>query len=90
MAVKASFFVASTTKHASGQVEVKLRASLQGSRNKEWSKYTPSAELVMQVTSEPAAKWFDDRIGKDVSITFDDFPDVVEEDPHAIQERTSA
>lgn len=37
-----------------------------------WSKYTPSGNITMSVTAEAAGEWFEERLGKDIAITFED------------------
>jgi hypothetical protein len=83
MAVKAQFFVHTITKHAQmTHIAVTLmpvvRAKpLPGSEaNTDWAKYTPSGKIEMNVSTESgAAEWFESKLGKDVSITFDDVPE---------------
>lgn len=43
-----------------------------GEGNVDWSKYTPSGEITLNITALGAQEWFEQRIGKDVAITFDD------------------
>lgn len=76
MAVSARFYVREITKHAGQDVggSVKLSASLKGEVNKAWAKYTPSGEITMYVTNPEAFAWFDEHVGKDLSITFDEVP----------------
>lgn len=40
--------------------------------NVDWSRYTPSGEITMSITTEGAQEWFGERVGKDVAITFED------------------
>lgn len=41
--------------------------------NGDWSKYTPSGKFEMNVSVESgAASWFEEHLGKDVAITFDE------------------
>lgn len=78
MSVKARFYVSQVTKHANGGSTEQPRAITllpvvrPTPDNVEWSKYTPSGKIEMTVTAEPAASWFEDHLGKDVSITFED------------------
>lgn len=73
MAVSARFFVASILKTASDSLAVTLLPVVRPTNdNIEWSKYTPSGKLEMNVTADGARAWFEDRLGKDVAITFDD------------------
>lgn len=73
MAVKARFYVNSVQRNASGTATVRLNPSMKGEANKEWSKYTPSGEIVLNVTelAEPALAEFEDGIGQDFDITFE-------------------
>jgi hypothetical protein len=79
MTVQARFYVSKIEKTPSDYIGVTLlpvvRAhGLPGAEgNIDWSKYTPSGNFQMNVsTSTGAAKWFEDHIGKDVAITFED------------------
>jgi hypothetical protein len=38
----------------------------------QWAKYTPSGRIEMSISAEGAQDWFEERLGKDVAITFDD------------------
>lgn len=72
--IKARFWVREVTKFGNtDNVQVKLAATIKGSDdNKDWSKYTPSGEIIMSITNPTASQWFEDRLGKDVSLTFED------------------
>ena len=82
MAVQARFWVQSVKKTAAANAEVTrevilapvIRAGgLPGADgNVNWSKYTPSGEIRLVVTADAAGQWFEDRIAKDVAITFDE------------------
>ena len=74
MSIKARFFVREITKFGNtDNVLIKLSATIKGSEdNKDWAKYTPSGNIEMSVTNPPAIAWFEDRLGKDVSLTFGD------------------
>ena len=82
MAVLARFWVQSVKKTtiSNGEInrEVVLQAVVRASGlpgaqgNIQWAKYTPSGNITLQVNAEDAGQWFEDRIGKDVSITFED------------------
>lgn len=73
MAVKARFFVQQVTKNASGYTTVSMSPSTKGDENKEWAKYTPSGEIKLTINPETSAgKWFEDRLGEDIPITFGD------------------
>jgi hypothetical protein len=72
--VTGRWYVAEVTRFAynPAQRTVKLRASTKGDENKAWAAATPSGEITMQISNEAAAKWFEDRLGQDVSSAFDD------------------
>lgn len=82
MAVAARFWVQSVKKSAVAGGEVSREVILQpvirptglpgAEGNVNWSKYTPSGEIRLVVTADPAGQWFEDRIAKDVAITFAD------------------
>lgn len=81
MAVQARFYIASTTRLASlgyadpkpaGQV--RMQAVTRGEANAVWASSTPHGEMTMTVKS-PAFAWFEERIGKEISITLDDAPE---------------
>lgn len=60
MTVRAKFYVDSMTYRPGNQggAEVVLRPVTRGEANKDWSKYTPSGELRMQVLNPAATEWF--------------------------------
>lgn len=81
MSVAASFFVAEIIKNNTPYIRVKLlptmRENLQTGldhskiNSVNWSKYTPSGEIWMNVSTETgAAQFFEDNLGVDVPITF--------------------
>ena len=74
MAIKARFWVREVTKYGNADnVKVSLSPVTRSTPdNVQWSKYTPSGEVILHVTDEGAKQWFDQRLGKDVAITFDD------------------
>lgn len=71
MGVKAMFYVQSVGHSAGGVGTVQLNAVAKGPYAN-WSKYTPSGTISITSLNENATAWFYDRLGKDVSITFDD------------------
>lgn len=82
MSVRAIFYVEHVTverKHTDddGNLirtgEVELRPSLRGPY-KEWAKYTPYGELKLGTLNPAALAWFEERLGQDVALTFDDRP----------------
>ena len=85
MAVRAKFYVAEVTQYASGSSRpgysdpapigrVVMRPATRGTQNADWASATPSGEFTMTVNG-PAFPWFQERIGKDISILLDDAPD---------------
>lgn len=74
MTVAARFFVSEITQFAynPGNAKVKLMPSTKGEVNKEWAAATPSGEMWMNIGNAAAADWFRERLGRDVSIRFDD------------------
>lgn len=75
MGVQAKFYVASITKHAgSGDyAEITLRVVTRGGANADWAAATPSGEIKMTVSNPPAITWFEDRLGKELALGFEDF-----------------
>lgn len=87
MAVTARFYVAEITRYANGTSrpgyadpapfgQVVLRPALKSEANKAWASATPSGEIKKTV-SGPALAWYEERLGKDLHITFDDVPQAV-------------
>lgn len=80
MTVQARFFVQQITKSAgSDHVQVRMVASSRGGENKTWAKYTPMGTLEMSVTGGPAAEWFEEHLGKDIALAFEERPVVCPE-----------
>lgn len=88
MSVQARFYVRSIEKHATAVnaagwanpapvISVKLSpvSGSKGDVNKEWSSATPSGEIALTVGNPAAAAWFEEHLGKDVAITFEDRDD---------------
>jgi hypothetical protein len=77
MAVQARFFVQSTTRFAYNleQLQVELAPVTRGSVNAEWAKYTPSGKITLSIMNDSAATWFNERLGQEIAITFDDRPE---------------
>lgn len=77
MSVLARFYVAETTRRAyqPSHLEVTLQAVSRGEENKSWAAATPSGSVKLVINNEGAAKWFADRLAKDVLIRFDDADD---------------
>lgn len=82
MAVTARFYVAEITHQAYGGYappapagKVVLCPSNKPETNKAWASATPSGRFEMTVIGD-ALPWFAERLGKDVSITLDDIPEV--------------
>lgn len=82
MAVQARFYVAAVTKRPVGRMggyadpkpvgDVTLHPA-GGKGNEAWASATPAGEIKMTIRTE-ALGWFEDRLGRDVAITFDDVP----------------
>lgn len=84
MSVRARFWVQKITKQAVSGGNHALHVDLapvvratgqpgyDPKANIDWSKYTPSGSIQLTITAQPAADWFEARLGKDVAITFDD------------------
>ena len=83
MAVSARFFVSRLTKLAASVqpagyatpvpwCEVELYPAVRGPENKAWASATPSGVIKMTIGNPAAAKFFEDHLGKDVAITFDE------------------
>lgn len=76
MSVQARFYVSQIVKNASGYVAAHLQPVIRGDQNKDWSKYTPSGKVELNVSPEtPAAAWFESMLGKDIAITFEERDD---------------
>lgn len=75
MAVQARFYVSAVTKRVGGSLEVTMHPSTRGECNKEWAHYSPSGEFKLNVHPESAAaRWFEERLGFDLALTFEDRP----------------
>lgn len=73
--VRAKFWVKEVTHHHNGSptsdqpVTVKLAAAYNdGKGNEDWSKYTPSGDIVMLITNPAASDFF--TLGKQVFVDF--------------------
>lgn len=78
MATSLRFYVQSITRTASNSGPgdggaVVMAPSYANGKNSDWSKYTPSGKIELQVTG-PAFAWFQDHLGKDLHIVIDDVP----------------
>lgn len=82
MAVRARFYVAEHTRFANGATRpgfsdpapmgsVVLRPVVRGETNKQWASATPNGRIEMTVNG-PAMTWFEQHLGTEVAITFDD------------------
>lgn len=71
MGVKCIFYVNEVGRNANGTGRIKLTATTKGDYAA-WSKWTPSGEFQIACLNESATAWFEDRLGKDVAIQFDD------------------
>lgn len=75
--VRARFWVREITAYGNADnIKVSLSPKTRSGEgdNVDWSKYTPSGEITLSITTEGAQEWFRDRLGKDVAITFEDVP----------------
>ena len=77
MSVQARFFVQSITRHAynPGAGQVKLAAAARGKENASWAAATPAGNIDMTISNPDAMAWFNDRLGKDIALTFEDAPE---------------
>lgn len=84
MSVRARFYIAEITKsaHNPGASQVTLSAVSRGDQNKTWAKATPSGQIKMTINNEPAASWFENRLGEDCDITFTAVPTLIPGDGH--------
>lgn len=85
--VIARFYVDQFTKRAYNpdHAEVTLKAAGRGEQNKSWAQYTPSGTLTMSINNPPAAKFFEDHLGKDIEMTFRSLGDDAYQSEHAAQ-----
>lgn len=86
MTVHARFYVAAIERYASsgnrraGWADpapignVTLRPVTRGEANSEWASATPGGEIKMTVRGS-ALPWFEERLGVELAITFDDVPE---------------
>lgn len=72
--VQARFYVSEVTRYAYNpeNLNVVLRAVGRGEENKTWASATPMGEMKLTIGNAAAAKWFEERLGKDVALTFED------------------
>lgn len=80
MSVQARFYVSKVVRQAHDKEggEITLNAVGRGPENKSWAKYTPSGTLTMYVTDAGAFAFFDNRLGMEVAMTFEDRPLICE------------
>lgn len=82
MSVQARFYVATCTRYANGSSrpgfadpapmgDVVLRPATRGEANKQWASATPSGEIKLVIHGQ-ALPWFEERLGAELAITFDD------------------
>lgn len=73
MSVKARFYISEVTRRAYNpdHVQVTLQAAGRGEENKDWAAATPSGQIQMTINNPAAASFFGDRLGKDVTLTFE-------------------
>lgn len=84
--VTARFYVAESKRFAgqtqegwappAPRVEVVLRpvSGNRGKENEKWASATPSGEIRMTIGNPAAAAWFDEMLGRDIAITFEERP----------------
>lgn len=83
MAVEARFWVQKVEKVVSGSaapgqtaqlsVKVTLAPVIRKTEdNIQWSRYTASGTIELWLTQQAAIDWYEQRLGQDVAITFDD------------------
>ncbi len=75
--VLARFWVQSIKKTAAAGAGITREVMLQPvtsptQGNDNWSKYTPSGEIRLVVTADAAGEWFEERLLKNIAITFED------------------
>ena len=70
--VRAKFYVAELKRqaYAPASQTVVLVAVTKGEENKEWSEYTPSGKIEMQIKNPLASQVFDLRLGKEFWVDF--------------------
>ena len=78
--IHARFWVQKVTKQAAAGDGLTREVTLQpkirpdGNDNVDWSKYTPSGSISLNITNDAAGAEFDANIGNDVAITFEFIP----------------
>lgn len=78
--IAARFQIASITKRPNSSEPygvVELTAAINGETNKEWAHYTPNGRIEMTVRG-PALPWFEERLGQEIALTFEDVPALAE------------
>lgn len=70
--VVARFFVDEVTRRAYNpdHAIVVLKAAGRGEQNKSWSQWTPAGKLEMTINNPPAARFFEENLGRDVELRF--------------------
>ena len=76
MTVQARFFIQSIARTAGnyGGAQVLLQPVCRGKENSQWAAATPSGRIELTVNNPDAAEWFNQRLGKELAISFDDRP----------------
>jgi hypothetical protein len=84
MSVKARFYVSEITRRAFNpdHIQVTLQAAGRGEENKDWAAATPAGQISMTINNPAAASFFGDRLGKDVTLTFEAAEDKQYQSPH--------
>ena len=85
MSIRARFYVRRIIKDAVGsgyaqpapmaQVILNVVSGSKGEANKVWASSTPQGEITLTIGNPVAAAWFEERLGKDIAITFEDRPE---------------
>jgi hypothetical protein len=73
MTVRARFYIGQITRHAynPAQGQVKLQAVTRGTENKTWAAATPTGTLDMTIGNPAALEFFNDNLGKELTLTFE-------------------
>lgn len=78
MSIAARFYVSEVTRFAYNPdaTKVSLQAVARGPENKAWATATPSGAVQLTIQNPVASRWFEERLGKDVAITFEDAAEI--------------
>lgn len=78
--IAARFQIDAVTKRPNGSEPygvVELSAAIHGETNKQWAHYTPAGRIQMTVRGA-ALPWFEQRLGQELALTFEDAPALAE------------